>query len=90
MVPCRERDVAITRHVLLLHENDLAALFLGDLIRLLISKGWKVISLEAAYADPISSDAPGVLFNNQGRVAAIARSQGIAERALVQDSAEED
>jgi hypothetical protein len=31
------------KHVLLLHENDLATLFLGDLIQFLKDKGWKII-----------------------------------------------
>ena len=78
------------KHVLLLHENDLAAKFLGDLIKLLRSKGWKIISPMEAYTDPIAAQVPEVLFNNQGRIAAIVREKGIAGRKLVQESEDEE
>lgn len=77
------------RHVLLLHENDLAARFLGDLIDLIREKGWKIISPGEAYQDPISLALPDVLFNGQGRVAAIAREKGVPARELVQASEDE-
>lgn len=77
------------KHVLLLHENDLAALFLGDLIRHLRQKGWKIITPEEAYEDPIARQVPDVMFNGQGRVAAIAREKGIPARDLVQLSEDE-
>ena len=77
------------KHVLLLHENDLAALFLDDLISFLRGEGWLIISPEEAYKDPISQHIPKVLMNNQGRVAAIAREQGMAGRDLVQKSEDE-
>ncbi|MEO5599392.1 MAG: polysaccharide deacetylase family protein [Cyclobacteriaceae bacterium] len=78
------------KHVLLLHENDLAALYLGDLIMHLQKKGWKIISTVDAYMDPIATHAPDVLFNGQGRVAAIAREKGIPARDLVQISEDEE
>jgi peptidoglycan/xylan/chitin deacetylase (PgdA/CDA1 family) len=70
------------RHVLLLHENDAAALFVGDLIKLLRSKGWKIISPQRAYTDPIAKNFPQVAFHKQGRVAAIANSKGFPEVEL--------
>ena len=76
-------------HVLLLHENDLAALFLDDLISFLRGEGWMIISPEEAYKDPIASHIPDVLMNNQGRVAAIAREEGMEGRDLVQRSEDE-
>ncbi len=63
------------RHVLLLHENDLAAMFIDDLVNYLRKQGWEIISPVEAYDDPISKRIPNVLFNNQGRVAAIAVEQ---------------
>ena len=78
------------RHVLLLHENDLAALFLGDLIARLKNDGWKLISPREAYQDPIANYIPDVLFNGQGRIAAIAREKGVPPRQLVQESEDED
>ena len=77
------------KHVLLLHENDLAALFLEDLIALLKAKGWKIISPRLAYQDPVARQVPDVLFNGQGRIAAIAREKGIQARELVQASEDE-
>jgi peptidoglycan-N-acetylglucosamine deacetylase len=78
------------KHVLLLHENDLTAKFLGDLIKLLKAKGWKIISPTEAYTDPIAAQIPNVLFNGQGRVAAIAREKGVDPKQLVQESEDED
>lgn len=77
------------KHVLLLHENDLTATFLGDLIEYIRKQGWKIISPTEAYRDPIASQIPDVLFNGQGRIAAIAREQGVPARNLVQDSEDE-
>ncbi len=77
------------KHVLLLHENDLAALFLDDLISFLRGEGWVIISPEEAYTDPIAEHIPDVLMNGQGRVAAIAREQGMESRDLVQKSEDE-
>jgi len=77
------------KHILLLHENDLAALFLDDLISFLRGEGWEIISPENAYQDPIANHIPDVLMNNQGRVAAIAREKGTQGRELVQASEDE-
>jgi peptidoglycan/xylan/chitin deacetylase (PgdA/CDA1 family) len=64
------------KHVLLLHENDLAAMFIGDLIKALRKNGWKIISPKEAYTDAIASVEPDTLFLGQGRVAAIAKLNG--------------
>lgn len=74
------------KHILLLHENDLAALFIADLAEFIKAKGGKIISPQEAYTDPIADMVPDVLFNNQGRIAAIARSKGYAVRQLVHES----
>ena len=78
------------KHVLLLHENDMAALFIGDLIEHIRSQGWKIISPQEAYEDPIAFSVPDVLFNGQGRVAAIAKSKGWDEKRLRNNSSNED
>jgi hypothetical protein len=41
-------------HVILMHETDLAALFLADAVRALRADGWEIIPVDRAYADPIS------------------------------------
>lgn len=47
-------------HVLLLHETDLAALFVGDLVAALRQRGWRIVTADRAYADPISRLMPDV------------------------------
>ncbi|MEP0390662.1 polysaccharide deacetylase family protein, partial [Erythrobacter sp.] len=39
-------------HNILLHETDLSAMFIGDLIAALRAKGWTLISADEAFADP--------------------------------------
>lgn len=76
-------------HVLLLHENDLAAMYAGDLVRALRDAGWHIIPIEEAYADPIAGMQPQTLFNGQGRVAALARAAGSPARELIHVSEDE-
>lgn len=64
------------RHVLLLHENDLAALYLADLVARLRKNGWKIISPDVAFRDPIASVEPDTLALGQGRVMALATLKG--------------
>ncbi|WP_447723881.1 polysaccharide deacetylase family protein [Sphingomonas koreensis] len=48
-------------HVMLLHETDIAALFIGDLVKALRARGWEIVTADAAYADPVGAlypDAP--------------------------------
>ncbi len=47
-------------HVMLLHETDIAALFIGDLVAALRKDGWEIITADKAYADPISKAMPDV------------------------------
>lgn len=44
-------------HVILLHETDLAALYLSDVIKALRAKGWSIATVDEAYADPIAAEA---------------------------------
>lgn len=45
-------------HVMLLHETDLAALYIDDLVRALRKDGWTIVSADAAYADPVGKLMP--------------------------------
>jgi len=65
------------KHVLLLHENDTSALFLPALIQHIRSNGWKIITPQEAYQDPISERLPDVVFHNQGRIAALAHESEV-------------
>ena len=77
------------KHVLLLHENDLAALFVDELVLALKEKGWRIVPASEAYHDPIAGTEPETRFNGQGRVAAIAHTMGWEPRELVHFSEDE-
>ncbi len=47
-------------HVIVLHETDLAALFIPDMVDGLRKAGWKIVTADEAYADPIGKVAPDV------------------------------
>lgn len=47
-------------HVLLLHETDLAALFIDKLVAALRKDGWEIVTADEAYADPIANALPDV------------------------------
>jgi len=65
------------KHILLLHEMDISALFVGDLVDELRRKGWKIISPEEAYNDEIAQyQSQQPLKYNPGRIGEIARSKG--------------
>lgn len=51
-------------HVLLLHETDIAALFIGDLVTELQREGWTIITADAAYRDPLGKAFPDVPFTS--------------------------
>jgi peptidoglycan-N-acetylglucosamine deacetylase len=44
--------------MLLLHETDLAALYVADLAKALRADGWEIVSADAAYADPMAKMMP--------------------------------
>ena len=69
-------------HVLLLHENDVAALYLSDLIAEFRDRGWQIIPALEAYNDPMAKRLPDTLFLGQGRVAALAAEAGADVRTL--------
>lgn len=70
------------KHVLLLHENDVAALFLPALIRKIRDEGWTIVSPQLAYTDPIATTFPKTTFMKQGRVAALAMDAGATTEEL--------
>jgi peptidoglycan/xylan/chitin deacetylase (PgdA/CDA1 family) len=70
------------KHIMLLHENDAAALFIEDLINHLRAAGWKIIAPQEAYQDAIAADFPATAFQKQGRIAAIAAAKGMDEKKL--------
>lgn len=65
------------KHILLLHENDMAAMFLPQLIKKIRKSGWETISPTEAYSDQtLRSSGDNYEFFKQGRIAAIAQTMG--------------
>ncbi|WP_428631903.1 polysaccharide deacetylase family protein [Sphingopyxis sp.] len=62
--------------VLLLHETDLAALYIGDLVRALRKAGWTVVTADQAYADPIGKEMPDTPSANGTLTEALAWAAG--------------
>ena len=68
------------KHTLLLHEMDITALFIGDLITALKQQGWQVISPLDAYQDEIATFVSDeILPFNPGRIGEIARTKGVTK-----------
>lgn len=61
-------------HVLLLHENDLAARFAEALVQGLRDTGWEIVHPDQAYTSPLPEPRTGL--TGQGRIAALAIDQG--------------
>ena len=63
-------------HVLLLHETDLNALFIVDLVAGLRADGWTIVPIDEAYRDPIAQVEPDTLYLGGGRINALAAAAG--------------
>ncbi|MGB3754556.1 MAG: hypothetical protein WA954_11755 [Parerythrobacter sp.] len=61
----------------MLHETDLAALFLGDLIVDMRRRGWTVITADEAFSDPINTAMPDVPYAYGTLIGSMAWEQGI-------------
>jgi peptidoglycan/xylan/chitin deacetylase (PgdA/CDA1 family) len=77
-------------HVLLLHENDLSALFVGDLVAELQEHGFRIVPATEAFLDPIAGREPDTLFLGQGRIAALAHEAGQLPADLVSPTEDEE
>ena len=64
-------------HILLLHETDLAALFLPALVDALRKDGWRIITPDEAYRDPIARAAPDTPSAQGTRIEAMAWEKGL-------------
>lgn len=78
------------KHVLLLHEFDTSPLFLDALIKRIKAEGWKIISPQEAYKDKIAHSFPNTDYHGQGRIAAIAHSQGASKESIRSSSESTD
>lgn len=67
------------KHVLLLHENDAAVLFIEALVDKIRAEGWEIIPVLDAYDDSIAEWFDAQSIHGQGRIAAIASQRGASE-----------
>lgn len=63
-------------HVILLHHNLAAALFLDDLIKHFENNGWEVIDADKAYKDPIYNEIPNNIPAGESLIWALAKQSG--------------
>lgn len=64
-------------HVMLLHETDLAALYIADLVEALRADGWEIVTADTAYADPLRTAAPDVPSANGTLTELLAWEKGL-------------
>ena len=64
-------------HVMLLHETDLAALFIGDLVEELKRHGWTIITMDEAYSDPFYQIEPDVPYASGTLTGSVAWQQDV-------------
>jgi len=64
-------------HMMMLHETDLAALYLGDLVGALEADGWEIITADEAYQDPMGALQPDVPYAQGTLVEMIAWERGV-------------
>lgn len=64
------------RHVILLHHNLVNALFLQDVFRMFKAKGWQLLDLNEAFADPVYDIEPQILPAGESVLWAIAKEWG--------------
>jgi peptidoglycan-N-acetylglucosamine deacetylase len=69
-------------HVLLLHHNLAAALFLDDLIQYFKDNGWEVIDADRAYNDAIYLEEPDNIPSGESLIWALAKESGNFEKVL--------
>ena len=63
--------------VMLLHETDLAALWIADLVAALRADGWEIVTADEAFADPIALLRPDVPSAQGTLTEALAWEQGL-------------
>ena len=62
---------------MLLHETDIAALYIADLAKALRADGWEIVSADTAYADPLKTAAPDVPSANGTLTELLAWEKGL-------------
>ncbi|MFN2511409.1 MAG: polysaccharide deacetylase family protein [Pyrinomonadaceae bacterium] len=70
------------KHTILMHYNLLNALFLGDLLDMFKSKGWKLIDAREAFKDPVFQSEPKIVPAGESIIWALAKDTGKFENLL--------
>ncbi len=70
------------KHTILVHYNLLNALFLGDLLDMFKSKGWKLINAQEAFKDPVFQAAPKIVPTGESIIWALAKETGKFDNLL--------
>ena len=70
------------KHTILMHYNLLNALFLGDLLDMFKSKGWKLIDAQEAFKDPVFLAAPEIVPAGESIIWALAKETGKFDHLL--------
>ena len=69
-------------HTLLIHYNLLNSLFLGDLLAMFRSKGWRIIGADEAFLDPVFKRPPDTIPAGESLIWARAKETGQFESRL--------
>lgn len=69
-------------HTLLIHYNLLNSLFLGDLLTMFQTKGWQLVSAQAAFQDPVFSRKPDIVPAGESLIWGLAKESGRFESRL--------
>ncbi len=64
-------------HMLLLHETDLATLYIEDLVKALRADGWTIITADEAYRDPMGKEQPVIADANGTLIQMISWDKGV-------------
>jgi peptidoglycan-N-acetylglucosamine deacetylase len=70
------------KHTLLIHHSLLNAMFLGDLLAMFKTQGWKLIDARDAFSDPAYAREPNILPAGESLVWALAKETGRFEKDL--------
>lgn len=70
------------KHTLLLHHNVINGLFLGDVMRMFKTRGWRLVDADVAFADAVFASQPNTLPAGESLVWALAKETGRFERTL--------
>jgi len=70
------------KHTLLMHFNLLNGLFLGNLLQIFKSKGWRLIDAEEAFTDPVFSARPKIVPAGESIIWSLAKESGKIDRNL--------